>query len=240
VVAGRPDAVPATSRTAVTSLEPGTEWPLGAPETRGQTAITAEIPAVPVAPAYGVLLPDGSIWYPGSKRKLPAPAFLRVIVWTLAFLVAIGSAGLIIEHYHPSWMDPIRHVVGPPGILANGGNGPSSTTQPTTGNTSNKMQKTAQGVSSVTYSVPAAPYVLTIKTSQRCYIQVKSLASGAFLFNRTLGPGVIQPVIVPSGSASLEAFAGGSSLSVSVQGTEVGSLSKLGYAVIYRFNPSSS
>ena len=88
MVAGRPDAVPATSRTAVTSLEPN---PSGlardAIDTRGATAITAEIPAVPVAPAYGVLLPDGSIWYPGSKRKLPAPTFLRVIVWTLAFLV---------------------------------------------------------------------------------------------------------------------------------------------------------
>ena len=92
MVAGRPDAVPATSRAAVTSLEPSTEWPSGAPETRGQTAITAEIPAVPVSPAYGVLLPDRSIWYPGSKRKLPAPTFLRVMVWALAFLVAIGGA----------------------------------------------------------------------------------------------------------------------------------------------------
>jgi len=240
VVAGRPDAVPATSRVAVTSLEPGTEWPPGAPETRGQTAITAEIPAVPVAPAYGVLLPDGSIWYPGSKRKLPAPAFLRVIVWTLAFLVVIGGAGLIVEHYHPSWMDPIRHVVGPPGVLAGGGNGTGSTTQPAPGNSSNKMQKTAQGVNSVTYSVPAAPYVLTIKTTQRCYIQVKSLTSGTLLYNSTLGAGVKLPVIVPSGSATLEAFAGGSSLSVSVQGTVVGTVSRLGYAVIYRFNPPSS
>ena len=83
--------------------------------TRTGTAITAEIPAVPVAPAYGVLLPDGSIWYPGSKRKLPAPTFLHVIVWSLAFLVAVVGAGLIVEHYHPSWTDPLRHIVGTPG-----------------------------------------------------------------------------------------------------------------------------
>jgi hypothetical protein len=240
VVAGRPDAVPATSRAAVTSLEPSTEWPNGAPETRGQTAITAEIPAVPVSPAYGVLLPDGSIWYPGSKRKLPAPTFLRVIVWALAFLVAIGGAGLIVEHYHPSWLDPIRHVVGPPGVLAGGGSGPSSTTQPAPGHHSNKMQVTAQGFRSVTYSVPAAPFVLTIKTTQRCYIQVKSLASGSLLFNSTLASGADQQVTVPSGSATLEAYAGGSSLSVSVQGTQVGTVSKLGYAVVYRFNPPTS
>ena len=119
MVPGRPDAVPATSRTAVTPFEPSTERSGdGAVDARGGTAITAEIPAVPVAPAYGVLLPDGSIWYPGSKRKLPAPTLLRVTVWTLAFLVAIGGAGLIVEHYHPSWMDPLRHVVGTPGQLA--------------------------------------------------------------------------------------------------------------------------
>ena len=119
MVPGRPDAEPATSRTAVTPFEPSTEWSGdGAIDARGGTAITAEIPAVPVAPAYGVLLPDGSIWYPGSKRKLPAPTLLRVTVWTLAFLVAIGGAGLIVEHYHPSWMDPLRHVVGTPGQLA--------------------------------------------------------------------------------------------------------------------------
>jgi len=62
VVPGRPDAVPATSRTAVTPFEPSTEWSGdGAADARGGKAIIAEIPAVPVAPAYGVLLPDGSI-----------------------------------------------------------------------------------------------------------------------------------------------------------------------------------
>ena len=140
MVAGRPDAVPATSRTAVTPLAPSTEWSGdGAIDTRGGTAITAEIPAVPVAPAYGVLLPDGSIWYPGSKRKLPAPTPLRVTVWTLAFLVAIGGAGLIVEHYHPSWMDPLRHVVGTPGQLA----APSTTTETTRpASSSNEMKQT--------------------------------------------------------------------------------------------------
>ncbi len=82
--------------------------------------------------------------------------------------------------------------------------------------------------------------MLTIKTTQRCYIQVKSLASGSFLFNSTLASGADQQVTVPSGSATLEAYAGGSSLSVSVQGTQVGTVSKLGYAVVYRFNPPTS
>jgi hypothetical protein len=241
VVAGRPDAVPATSRAAVTSLEPNTEWAgAGATETRGATAITAEIPAVPVAPAYGVLLPDGSIWYPGSKTKLPAPTFLRVTVWALVLLVAICGAGLLFEHYQPSWLNPIRHVVGPPGVLPPTGTGAGSGTHPATTVPSGNFRETAHGSNSATYSVPGAPYELTIKTTGRCYIQVKSLTTGTFLFDNTLGAGVMQPVSVPAGSATVEAFAGGSSLSVSVSGKQVGTIAKLGYAVIYRFNPPSS
>ena len=237
-MAERPDAVPATSRTAVTSLEPNTEWPgTVASETRGATAITAEIPAVPVGPAYGVLLPDGSIWYPGSKRKLPAPTILRVIVWVLALLVAIGAAGLVVEHYHPSWLDPIRHVVGPPGIISSGGNGPSTTTQPSSGHASDKLVRIGTGTNSVTYSVPGAPYTLTIRTTQRCYVQVKSLASGTLLLDNTLGAGATQQVTVPGGSTSVEAFAAGSSLSVSVGGKQVGDVGGLDYAVSYRFIP---
>jgi hypothetical protein len=230
--------VPATSRTAVTPLESNTEWAGdGAVDSRGGTAITAEIPAVPVAPAYGVLLPDGSIWYPGSKRKLPAPTLLRVTVWTLAFLVAIAGAGLIVEHYHPSWTDPLRHVVGTPGQPASPGS-TTVTTRPAAG--SNEMKQTSHTANSVTYSVPGSPYVLAIKTTQRCYVVVKSLASRTNLFSATISADVTQPVVVPGGSTTLEAYAGGSSLSVSLQGKPVGTVAVLRYAITYNFNPTRS
>jgi hypothetical protein len=230
--------VPATSRTAVTPLESNTEWSGdGAVDSRGGTAITAEIPAVPVAPAYGVLLPDGSIWYPGSKRKLPAPTLLRVTVWTLAFLVAIAGAGLIVEHYHPSWTDPLRHVVGTPGQPASPGSS-TVTTRPAAG--SNEMKQTSHTANSVTYSVPGSPYVLAIKTTQRCYVVVKSLASRTNLFSATISADVTQPVVVPGGSTTLEAYAGGSSLSVSLQGKPVGTVAVLRYAITYNFNPTRS
>ena len=237
MVAGRPDAVSATSRAAVTPFEPSTEWPGGAAaDARGGTAITAEIPAVPVAPAYGVLLPDGSIWYPGSKRKLPAPPFLRVTVWTLAFLVAVGGAGLIVEHYHPSWMDPVRHIVGTPGQP--GAPGGTGTTRPASG--SNVMEQTSHTANSVTYSVPGIPYVLEIKTTRRCYVVVKSLTDQLDLFASTISADVTQSVFVPSGSTALEAYAGGASLSVSFHSKQVGTIDALLYAVSYNFNPSSS
>jgi hypothetical protein len=219
-------------------LESNTEWSGdGAVDSRGGTAITAEIPAVPVAPAYGVLLPDGSIWYPGSKRKLPAPTLLRVTVWTLAFLVAIAGAGLIVEHYHPSWTDPLRHVVGTPGQPASPGSS-TVTTRPAAG--SNEMKQTSHTANSVTYSVPGSPYVLAIKTTQRCYVVVKSLASRTNLFSATISADVTQPVVVPGGSTTLEAYAGGSSLSVSFQGKPVGTVAVLRYAITYNFNPTRS
>ena len=237
MVPGRPDAGPETSRTAVTPFESEAEWSGdGAIDARSGTAITAEIPAVPVAPAYGVLLPDGSIWYPGSKRKLPAPTLLRVIVWTLAFLVAIGGAGLVVEHYHPSWIDPLRHVVGTPGQPTS----PASTTTTRPASVSNVMKQMSQTTNSVTYSLPGARYVLAVKTTQRCYVAVRSLARGTDLFASTIGADVTQSVLVPSGSTTLEAFAGGSSLSVTFQGKPVGTVAVLRYAVTYIFNPASS
>ena len=111
MVAGRPDAVPATSRAAVTSLkaEHRMAWLRPRPRPAGPRPITAEIPAVPVAPAYGVLFrtaPSGT----RARSETPRPHLLRVTVWALAFLVAIGGAALIVEHYQPSWLqrDPTR------------------------------------------------------------------------------------------------------------------------------------
>ena len=198
VVAGRPDAVSATSRTAVTPLAPNDGRPgEGAADTRGGTAVTAEIPAVPVAPAYGVLLPDGSIWYPGSKRKLPAPTFLRVIVWTLAFLVAILGAGLIVEHYHPSWLDPVRHVVGHAGPGLGCRSAGTLTTDAAASSTpvfEQDESRRRRRPNSVTYSVPGSPFMLSIRTTARCYVVVRSLATGADLFASTINAGATQSV----------------------------------------------
>ena len=242
MVAGRPNAMSATSRTAVTPLAPNDGMPRdgGATDTRGGTAVTAEIPAVPVAPSYGVLLPDGSVWYPGSKRKLPAPTLLRVTVWVLAFLVAIAGAGLIVEHYHPSWLDPLRHVVGTPGAATLP---VASTTQPTVSPKHPSLEKmviTSASGSSVKYSVPGRSYVLVVKTSRDCYVVVTSLPSRRVLYQRVIPGGLTERVSVPAGAATLEAYAGGSSLVVDSGGRRVGSIQSLTYAFIYTFTPTNS
>lgn len=80
--------------------------------------VTAEIPSVPVQRGYGVLLPDGTIWYPGSKRRLPAPLALRVLVWLLFLILLIGIAALVAERLHPDWFSLLRHVTPPPRVTA--------------------------------------------------------------------------------------------------------------------------
>ena len=85
---------------------------LGNPDTGGPAYVTAEIPAVhAVGPSYGVLLPDGSVWYPGSRKRLPAPLLLRVVVWVLAFATLLAAAGDFVVRYHPSWLSAIRRTV---------------------------------------------------------------------------------------------------------------------------------
>jgi hypothetical protein len=102
--------------TTSTAMSPGTGAsgrPRGLPvrDTASGTVVTAEIPAVPVGPSYGVLLPDGSVWYPGSRKRLPAPLIMRVVVWILVFAVFIVGAGDFVIRYHPSWLAALRHTV---------------------------------------------------------------------------------------------------------------------------------
>ncbi len=102
-------------------------------DTAAGTIITAEIPAVPSVASYGVLLPDGTVWYPGSTRRLPAPFILRMAVWIVAFAVLIAGVGDLVIKYHPSWVGVFRHVVaaGDASLTGTGGTGPTTNTSKT-------------------------------------------------------------------------------------------------------------
>ncbi|MFZ0172215.1 MAG: hypothetical protein WAL04_11090 [Acidimicrobiales bacterium] len=123
----------ASSMSNFTAVNPSTGAPqrhVGLPvrDTSSGTVITAEIPAVRAGPSYGVLLPDGSVWYPGSRKRLPAPLILRVVVWILAFAVFFAGAGDFIIRYHPSWVAPLRHIVPAQTVVSiSGGTSPAGT-----------------------------------------------------------------------------------------------------------------
>ena len=246
MVAGSPDAI--SSRQTTTGLSApvdATGAVPQAPDRRAGTLVTAEIPSVAVAPSYGVLLPDGSIWYPGSKRKLPAPAWLRVIVWTLGFLVLIAGAGLIVEHTHSAWLNDLRHTAGsatPPATTT----GPGTTSRPNGTGTGtgtgtgagSSLTQTGQSANGVTYSVPAPSYALVFSTTQPCYVQVRSEPSGTLLYSQTIPAAPSTPVLVAGNSAVVVA-AGGASLSVISNGKTLGTIPKLNvspYPFVYSFN----
>lgn len=240
MVAGGRDATSASSRTTVSAFA-------GDPtaETRGGTQVTAEIPAVPTAKSYGVLLPDGSVWYPGSKRKLPAPLALRVVVWSLAFLVALGLVALVIEHAQPDWVNPLRRMA-PSATAGVPGSGGSGSTTGTTSQVPATMSVTSTSANGTSYSVPTdpkIPYVITIKTAQRCYVVAVGEPFGQQLLNATI-PADSSHSIYVTGSASLHVAAGGASLTVTVSGGRVVGtiplLKDFPYPYNYTFSPATS
>ncbi|MGC9963245.1 MAG: hypothetical protein ABSE47_15265 [Acidimicrobiales bacterium] len=178
-------------------------------DTTSGTVITAEIPAVRAGPSYGVLLPDGSVWYPGSRKRLPAPLILRVVVWVLAFAVLFAGAGDFIIRYHPSWVAPLRHIVTTQPTAASGG-----TTTPTvaTGNGKGKGHTTSAAVTPATpptnlgvspltaYSVSGASYTVMVSAGAVpawvAGIPYVNGHSANTLNQRTLGPG--QSLAMPA------------------------------------------
>jgi len=164
------DATSSMSRSSHTAFAPdsgagGRAAGIPVRDTAAATVITAEIPAVRAGPSYGVLLPDGTVWYPGSKKRLPAPLILRVAVWVLAFAVFLAAAGDFIIRYHPSWVAALRHIV--PAQTATGtspkgtgGTGPASFGVLT-------LIKTPAGLPSTTtaYRVKESEFSVVIKAS---------------------------------------------------------------------------
>ncbi len=195
----------AQSRTAIApdtgALRLGGGVPPGA-ESSSAPLVTAEIPAVPASSDYGVLLPDGSIWYPGSRRRLPAPLLLRLVVWILAFATLVVAAGDFVIHFHPNWVNPLRNVATTTSpSVATGGRRPAVAS---TSGTSGPATRTSGQVSLIApqppglppqtsaYSVGADPYAVEVTASHLTWVGVWSLVNGqvsAFRAQQTLQPG---------------------------------------------------
>lgn len=212
-------------------------------DTIASTVITAEIPAVPVHRSYGVLLPDGTVWYPGSKRRLPAPWPLRFVVWVLALVLVLLVAGLAVLELHSSWLAPLRHTVG---------SAPTISEPPPAGNVGGSTLVSGattlpgqhQGWSCTTSSagqtctVPASSYVIDFTTASTHPCSVVILQpSGNTLYTATQPGGTTHAVPV-NGSATVRVFAGGSSVAVVVGGRAVGTIQTLAYNTLYTFQPA--
>jgi hypothetical protein len=224
---------------------PGTRQQVVHADTVASTVITAEIPAVPVRRSYGVLLPDGTVWYPGSNKRLPAPWALRMIVWVLILVATLMLAGLIVLITHPSWLSSLRHTVSAPSATSKNGTGPgtgaSSSTQ-TTASTGSSAPggSTATGCTSAsggtTCAVPSNNYTIVFTTTNPCFLQIAQVPSGKLLYaptqpaNQTTGYAV-------SGTTTLKVFRGGCSFAVNSGGKPAIKSQPAQFNVVYTFQP---
>jgi hypothetical protein len=207
-------------------------------DTLGSTVITAEIPAVPLHRSYGVLLPDGSVWYPDSKRRLPAPWPLRFFVWVLALLLVLLLAGLAVVEWHPSWLSALRHTVGTaPSIVIPPGQ--SSTTVGPTGTTqAGGKSACVTGAGGVTCTLPVDSYQIDFTTTERVSVGIKSLTTNTYIYGATQPAGQSHVTSV-TGAATLEVFASGGSFTVTNGAAVLVPSTPAKYAVLYTFEPST-
>jgi hypothetical protein len=219
-------------------------------DTMGSTVITAEIPAVPVHRSYGVLLPDGSVWYPGSKRKLPAPWPLRFAVWVVAFVLVLMLIGLVIVELQPSWLASFRHTVGSaPTLTLPGGQTTEPTQQGGTGTTAavagtstfkcvTAATPPAGHAGGETCTIGVSSYTIEFVTTAPCYVQVWPVnAPQAYLYSQTQ-PGGQTHSISASGATALVADAGGASIKILANGKQIGTTLPATFNWLYTFQPS--
>ncbi|MHB8246144.1 MAG: hypothetical protein ACYDGN_12480 [Acidimicrobiales bacterium] len=207
------------------------------------TVVTAEIPAVSAGRNYGVLLPDGTIWYPGSKKRLPAPLLLRIVVWALAFLVLIAAVGDFIVRTHPAWVDPLRHRV-PAAVrtplLSTGNSSSSANPSSSTPTQSSTPASTTAAVAvenpqpaglppkTTAYSVTGtSSYQITVKTTQPTYVQAydnpNGVHTGPPLYAGDVAAGATQ-TIVANGPVDLQIDAGGATITLLSSGNLIGTV----------------
>ncbi|HUZ21277.1 MAG TPA: hypothetical protein VMU75_11970 [Acidimicrobiales bacterium] len=210
-------------------------------DTVGSTEVTAEIPALPSGTtehhSYGVLLPDGTIWYPGSSRRLPAPFLLRLFVWFVFFLLVLGAVGLAVEHFHPTWLSFLRNTASP----AVAGPASGSTTSSSTPAASSGFRRVAANATGATYSVPASSYTIELTLFQACWTKIKSPPSAAtYLLEQTLLPSESPKLVNVSGSSSVDLAAQASSITIRSGSTVLGEITAPKVAYTYTFVASTS
>lgn len=184
--------------------------PTASPSAATGTETTAEIPVVRASGTKSrppVELEDGTLWYPGVSKRLPAPFGLRLAVWLLFFLLLVGLAGLAVEHYHPDWLSILRKTG--PGTVAtravrNGGGGQTGTTAATPAAGGGGLQLVRTGSSSTTYAVSARSYSIVIRFDHACWTRIASPAgSSHYLLQRTLQASESPKTVRVRGSSSV-------------------------------------
>ena len=169
---------------------------------------TAQVPAV--ARAVAPALPPGLRFdstdaipvTPRLQREPePAPLALRVAVWTVVLLLALGVAGMAVHHWRPAWLTKIHLVAGTTGA---GASQPGHGTSPHPTLPASLVTTETTGPTAATVAVRATVYAVVVTTQAPCWIQATSPASFAPLFSSTVPAGTTKTFTSTDGQLTVE------------------------------------
>lgn len=211
---------------------------------------TAEIPVVTGATGRArppVQLEDGTVWYPGVSRRLPAPFLVRLVVWLLFFLLLLGLGGLAVVRWHPGWLSFVQATVpsGPSTIALGGGSGGQSPTGNRSGSNGGStggasgLHLVSSGANASTYAVPTSSYQVVVTFPNRAWVRIASPAGSTHYVVAETYPSSASPVHVPiSGSADVYLGAATTSIAIVAQGHTVGTIATPAVGHDYVFQPA--
>jgi hypothetical protein len=135
------------------------------------------------------------------REPEPAPLALRVAVWTVVLLLALGVAGMAVHHWRPAWLTRIHLVAAGPGAGPThpGGRSPTHPTVPAA-----LVTTTTTGRTTATVAVRASVYVVVVTTQAPCWIHVTSPAGFAPLFSATVPAGTTKTFTSTNGQLTVE------------------------------------
>ncbi len=231
---------------AIERTAPPTQLFSAAPDVA--TERTAEIPVVD-GPGnrsrHPVELADGTVWYPGVSRRLPAPFLVRLGVWLLFFVLLLGLGGLAVERYHPDWLSFLRRTApsGPQqsAIGASGTSGGGTTGTRAAGRTSGTgaLSLVSSSTTTTTYAVPTSSYRLVVTFPHAAWIEIASPAGSThYLVAQTYQPSASPVRVRVSGTADVDLGAATTSIAVVSNGRTLGAVDSPSVGHTYRFAPS--
>lgn len=221
------------------------------PESSGSTERTAEIPVVRPdgrRPQPPVELADGTLWYPGVSRRLPAPFSLRLVVWLLFFFLLVGLAGLVVQHYHPSWLSFLRRAApssttsAAAGTKTGAGSSSSTGGSVATGGSTGAatgFHRSGANAKSTTYAVPASSYSIVLRFTHPVWVEITSpIGSSNHVVEQVLATSDSPKVVRVHGSATVYLGASTTSLSIVAHGHTLGVVRTPDVGHDYDFRPS--
>lgn len=152
---------------------------------------------------------------PVYRKRRRIPLALRFALFLTVALLAVGGAGLAVDRWHPQWLQDLHivrsHVASPGSAIT------TTTTVP-------HFHSLTSSPSGATYAVPARRFAVNIGISQPTWIQVTTSSSSAPVYTGVLQPqGQIQ-TFRANGDISVVIGAGGTVVSVSVNGKAIAML----------------